>query len=281
MRITTYLVTTVRRTGAFITTLDLVEALRARGHEVTVNPVQPIPADVTISHLGDVRSQTVRSPHFLMVHGANVRLRRLPKYTTAWFPSYSLHRWYRYPDRAVVLRPPVDPYSVMSGDTGEHVTLSQVSRSKGSAQLQYFAESLPHVKFLAVEGNPPRPDPVLAALPNVTVMPRFDDPRDMFALTKIIVMPLGGISYGRIAVEASVSGIPTIATGYAGIREAMGDAATYCSPSYPEHWVEAIDRLYTDPAAYDEAMGKAYARADEIDFEGDTNALCEAVEATA
>src|SRR5690606_36923957 len=136
MIIDVLLVTTERRTGAFITTLDLVGHLRARGHTVTVNDPSVHP-DVTITQLGDHRAERIRGAHFLMVHGANVRLRRrLPKHTVAWFPSDALRQWYGPRGRTVVAPPAIDPgqYEVPRG-AGRFVTLSQTSPSKGASHL--------------------------------------------------------------------------------------------------------------------------------------------------
>lgn len=281
MRITGLLVTESRRTGAFITTLELLDALRQRGHEVTLNPKTSVDADVTITHVGDPRSRLVRGKHFMMVHGANLRVRRrLPRYDTVWFPSRSMERWYHQPDRAVVLPPAINPYDVLT-TPGDHVTLSQTTAGKGSDRLLYFAQQLPHIPFLAVQASPPKRDLRLERLPNVTTVPRFEIVQEMFELTRLVIMPLGGMSWGRVAVEASVSGIPTIATGYAGIREAMGDAAAYVSVSRPKEWVEQIDHIYSHPEVYARWSAKAQARGDRIDYEADMARLCEAVEETA
>lgn len=282
MIIDVLLVSEERRTGAFITTLDLVDELRQRGHDVEVNPTVSRDPDVTVCHLGDRRASEVQGRHFLMAHGANPRFRRrLPRYDTVWFPSDALARWYQLPENRVVVHPPIDPYNYLVDGPGDHVTLSQVSPAKGSSRLRVFAQALPHVPFLAVAGHAPRQDLVLRRLPNVTLVPRFDDAREMFAQTRIVLMPLGGLSYGRVAVEASVSGIPTIATGLPGIREAMGDAATYVRQEYLRNWVAAIDKLYTNPDEYDRASRAAQQRGDLIDYNADMGALVAAVEETA
>lgn len=280
MRIDVLLVSEERRTGAFITTLELADELRRRGHDVALNPSAPRDHDLTITHLGDPRSGSVSGPHFMMVHGANPRRRRrLPRYDTIWFPSAALAGWYLNPPNRVVVPPPIDPYDYLT-EPGEHVTLSQVSPAKGASRLRMFAQALPHIPFLGVSSNPPKQDLVLDRLPNVTMVPRFEDAREMFALTRLIIMPLGGLSYGRVAVEASVSGIPTIATGLPGVREAMGDSATYVGASFLRNWVSTIDRMYTSEAQYAKASAAAQERGDRVDWNADMGAMVAAVEGT-
>lgn len=280
MRIVVHLITLKRRTGAFITTLDLAQALQERGHEVLLNPPAGTTGDVTISHLGDPFARVVKGPHFLMVHGANLRYRRrLPGYTRVWFPSDNLAGWYLRPRNRVVLPPPINPadYKVRKG---KHVTLAQATRGKGSVQLRKFALALPEIPFLAVQAGLVRPDPVLAGIKNVEIVPRFDDARHMLRRTRVLVMPLGGMSWGRTAVEASVSGIPTIATGLGGVREAMlGEGATYVSYADPKGWIEAIRHVWGE--GFTEASDRARARGEALDYAGDVDRLCRAVEETA
>lgn len=281
MKITVLLVSNRPRTGAFITTLDLVDVLRAAGHDVTINPAEPIEADLTISHLGDPRARSVHGRHFLMVHGANAKYRRrLPRYDRVWFPSNALAAWYLNPPDRVVVPPIIDPYRYLV-EPGEHVTLAAGSVAKGSSRLAQIAKALPNVPFLVAHEDPPKEQPILAMLPNVTLIPRCSDVRDLLSQTKLLLMPLGGLSWGRTAVEASVSGIPTIATGEAGVREAMGDGAMYISATQPRRWVSRIERLMTEPELYSEAVDRAQARGDRLDVEEQTTAFLNAVEGTA
>jgi glycosyltransferase involved in cell wall biosynthesis len=69
-------------------------------------------------------------------------------------------------------------------------------------------------------------------------------------MTRVLLMPSRYESYGRTAIEAAASGIPTIAHPTPGLREALGAAGIYANRDNPDDWVTAIRALTSDPVAY-------------------------------
>lgn len=263
MRIQALLLTDKPRTGAFVTTWELLDRLTALGHEViVVLPTErPVQADWTITHLGDPRASRVQGNHLLLCHGANRRYKyRLPGYTRCWFPSEALKQYYGDPPGSVVSPPPVNPERYRT-TRGDHVTLASAIQAKGLPVFRRLALRLSDLPFLAV-GGPRWHD----APTNVTLVPRFDDPRELYSRSRVMIMPSLHEAYGRVAVEAAVSGIPTVASDLPGIREAMGDAATYIGPV---DWAAVVPAVYDSP----EASRRAAERGSEIDYEADLQAM--------
>ncbi|HEY9524050.1 MAG TPA: glycosyltransferase family 4 protein [Thermopolyspora sp.] len=180
----------------------------------------------------------------------------------------------------VVVRPPVlaSEYATIPGD---RVTLINLYRPKGSAVFWRLAERMTDVTFLAVTGG--YGDQDIRRLPNVLVLPNIpgDQMRDqVYARTKILLMPSEYESWGRAGVEAMCSGIPVIAHPTPGLRESLGDAGIFVDRDDLDGWEKTIRRLLS-PRAYGAASRKAKARAAELDPAPDLARWCDAVEALA
>ncbi len=111
-------------------------------------------------------------------------------------------------------------------------------------------------------------------------MPFTPDPRDfypaVFANTKLLLMPsLWFESFGLVAAEAMLNGIPVLASNRGALPETIGDSGflfdiparytpeTRDVPTAEEvaPWVDTIIRLWDDPAEYDRASRAARERA--------------------
>ncbi|MGC0144223.1 glycosyltransferase [Pseudactinotalea sp. Z1732] len=70
-----------------------------------------------------------------------------------------------------------------------------------------------------------------------------------FATARAVLVPSHSESYGLTALEASACGVPVIASGAGGLREAVHDGVTgLIVPSRdPQHWADAIAGMLTDP----------------------------------
>ena len=115
---------------------------------------------------------------------------------------------------------------------------------------------------------------------NITTMPFTPDPRDfypaVFARTKLLLMPsLWLESFGLVAAEAMLNGIPVLASNRGALPETIGSAgflfdipARYTSETRDvpkaeeiEPWVETIIRLWDDAAYYEHWSRAARERA--------------------
>jgi len=165
-----------------------------------------------------------------------------------------------YTGARIVVRPPVNPadYAATLDKCGE-ITQVNMWVNKGAETFYRCAEALPNLSFGTVYGGYGPQD--IREMANVTHHPNVHDMREVYGRARIILMPSLYESYGRVAVEALATGIPSIVAPTPGLKEALGDAGTYASS--PEDFIQAIKRL-TGSRAYNAAVKRATARSEEL-----------------
>ncbi|HXY91838.1 MAG TPA: glycosyltransferase [Acidimicrobiia bacterium] len=176
--------------------------------------------------------------------------------------SYFLGREYGR-QRAVVLHPPIDEVDYLT-TRGDAITLVNPIDEKGIGLLLALARRLPTRGFLTVMGRSLQPLPA-SLPPNLTVLSTQADMRVVYGRTRILLVPSAYESYGRVGLEAAVSGIPTIAHDITGLRESLADAALWVDPTAPlDDWIARIAEL-DDPETYAQWSARARRRFDELD----------------
>jgi glycosyltransferase involved in cell wall biosynthesis len=169
----------------------------------------------------------------------------------------------RYPQvdraRALIVHPPVIPAEHRAAG-GTHVTLVNLNRHKGVRTWRRAARLLPRLPFLGVTGA--HGEQVTRPLhPNMRVIPQTSNMRrDVWARTRVLMIPSIYESYGMAGVEALASGIPVIAHPTPGLQEALGDAALFVDRADVHAWVRAIRSLYNDGPRRAAAAAAARAR---------------------
>lgn len=160
------------------------------------------------------------------------------------FNSHSVRKSFAdYSGRSIVVYPPVDPAEYRT-KPGNAVTLVNLTEGKGSKIFYALAEEFPQVQFHGVLGGYGPQD--CRDMPNVTVSENTDDMRQVYGRTKILLMPSRYESFGRCAIEAAASGIPTIASPTPGLRESLGWAGIFCDPDDFTAWKAALRQLLND-----------------------------------
>jgi glycosyltransferase involved in cell wall biosynthesis len=190
-------------------------------------------------------------------------------YNSEWSRS-QLEPGYRHP--GFVLRPPVDPLEFDTGANpakNEHITLINLDQNKGGMILTRIAQALPHRKFIGVVGSYSQPRKLgqfTRQPPNVEVVAKTARITDIYARTRILIMPSEYESWGMVAQEAACSGIPTISTGTPGLRENCGTAGIYVKDREDTaEWVRHIEALMTDAKLYKSKSEAARKRARQLD----------------
>lgn len=179
--------------------------------------------------------------------------------------------------RSIIVHPPV-PTADYATTPGDAITLINLFESKGSKVFYALAERFPDQQFLGVRGG--YGEQVINGLPNVEILDHVDGDRmrdQVYARTRVLLMPSIYESWGRTGVEAMCSGIPVIAHPTPGLRESLGDAGIFADRDDVDAWERELRRLL-DGRRWRSASRRAKARAAELDPAGDLVRWCEAVE---
>lgn len=186
------------------------------------------------------------------------------------------------PSQSVVVHPPVDRKAMKTKTTGEYVTLVNLTAPKGVDVFFDLAKRMPDVEFLGVRGGYWKDQQQDTAMPNVTIINNTPNMKaDVYAKSRVVLMPSTYETFGMVAAEAIASGIPVIATPTAGLKENLGDAGIYARRGSDDldRWHAALHKLLTDKKYYAEVSRKALARSKVIDTQKELAGFVAAVEA--
>lgn len=180
-------------------------------------------------------------------------------YNTEWLRDSIVGKhpmWCDVP--GVVVRPPVDldryhvdPHEHDLGCNREFVTLVNPNQGKGGPLFYKLAEARPKMRFLAVEGAYGQQlRPRRNRHRNVEWQPQTTDMTgDVYARTRILVVPSEYESFGRVAAEAAACGCLVIASDTPGLREALGPGGLYAPAGKLDRWLAWLDAM-TDREVY-------------------------------
>jgi glycosyltransferase involved in cell wall biosynthesis len=168
-----------------------------------------------------------------------------------------------------VIYPLFQPERYAVEGAGDKVVFVNPHPHKGLDVALALAERCPDVAFAFVEAwtldDDARRDlrERLARLPNVTLVPRARDMRAIYRQARLLLVPSRWEeAFGRVVVEAQVSGIPAVASRRGGLPEAVGEAGVLVDPNADiADWVAALRGLWDDPSRYRAASDAARAAA--------------------
>lgn len=185
------------------------------------------------------------------------------------FNSKWIHDKIEWNSRKIVVTPVVnrDDYKTKRGD---HITLINLTAEKGAFVFYELAKMFPDRKFLGVIGgygqqviNKNMPD-------NVEIFSHVsnENMKSIYGKTRILLMPSVYESWGRVAIEAAASGIPTIAHPTPGLLEALGDSGLFANRANIGQWAKCILAL-DDEEFYKDRSKAANKRSKELNPQGD------------
>ncbi len=172
--------------------------------------------------------------------------------------------------------PEPGPHPKLGSFDHPYVTLVNPCAVKGLLVFLALAEAMPHLKFAAVPTWGTTSDDLhqIKRYPNITILPKVDLINDLFARTRVLLVPsLWTEARSRLVVEAMLAGVPVIASNLGGLPEAKMHVP-YILPLRPiegySHklneqmvpvalvppqdtgpWQEALSRLTTDRAHWE------------------------------
>lgn len=163
----------------------------------------------------------------------------------------------------MVVHPPLEFDRHAVEETGSAVTLVNLQENKGVKVFQELARRMPDTRFLGVEGThglqeKPR-------IPNVEYMSVTQDMRDVWRKSRVVLMPSGYESYGMVAAEAQVNGIPVIANPTTGLAECLGSAGIFIPRANIDDYERTLHLLLEDRKHYQERSDMARLRGLELE----------------
>lgn len=151
----------------------------------------------------------------------------------------------------IVIHPPLEFDRHAVPDTGSAVTLVNLQENKGVRLFHELARRMPDVRFLGVEGTHGQQE-YRRDLKNIEYYPVTQDMRNVWQKSRIVLMPSGYESYGMVAAEACVNGIPVIAHPTPGLLECLGGAGIFLPRDDVDAWESTVRLLLTDRKKYQE-----------------------------
>lgn len=194
----------------------------------------------------------------ILANGLNKGVAQLVVFNSRWLQD--ANGWWAHP--SMVVYPPtfVADYSGCEG--GDAVTLINLQAAKGALSFYAAARALPHRSFLGVTGAW---GPQLEDGSHARVWANQADVRAVYRETRVLLMPSFYESWGRCAIEAACSGIPTIAHPTPGLVESLGQAGLFCDRDNVTEMTALIEQLYGSDLFYQSASALAAERALELE----------------
>lgn len=247
--------------------IDGVHVVQSRSKKTLLHYVAR--ADITISHLEcsertHLMSNDYKIPTIHLVHNTHRLTQRWMQHSdallinTKWISEFEGFKTFDKPK--LVINPPVNPDEYKTKH-GKSITLVNLWEDKGAEIFYEMAKRFPQLPFLGVKGGYGVQE--IRELSNVTILEHTKDMREVYGQTKVILMPSKYESFGRVAVEALASGIPTIAEPTPGLSEALGSAGIFADRESPDMWESAL-RDVLKPAKYGKQSKLCLARSEEL-----------------
>jgi glycosyltransferase involved in cell wall biosynthesis len=160
--------------------------------------------------------------------------------------------------------------------TGHHVTFINPVPEKGVDRALQIAALCPDIPFVFVLGWPLGIGGLLSLksrlrhLANVQLRSSTYDIRKIHRTTKILLVPTSlqwDETWGRVASEAQISGIPVVASNHGALPESVGIGGILIDYERPaEDWASEIRKLWIDEAYYTKVSQAAAAYACRIEI---------------
>jgi len=239
--------------GSFV-----VDGIKVQAHGSKQDPFLYFPgADVIFSQLeSSARASLVTAqlgkPHIQLVHNTTEFSQGIAKYADylVW-NCENTRSSMEVSKPGVTVYPLIDParYHVdFDVDPSErYVTLINLSDGtdpfydKGFRVFYWLARRFPDLRFLGVRGA--YGNQAIQDLPNVTIVDHTANILEVYRKTAVLLVPSTVESFGRVAVEAAASGIPSLSSDLPGPREA-GCSYAYIHPEDMFVWEGALENVF-------------------------------------
>lgn len=166
-----------------------------------------------------------------------------------WNSEWIAERCKRWRGPSMILHPPIDPARYRVPPTGDAVVMMNLSMAKGAQMFWQLCGAFPDTPFIGVRGAYGMQLDLSRQHRNAEVVANRGNVRDIYARAKVVLMPSHYESWGRVAVEASCSGIPSLVADTPGLREAGVGHAVLAHDDF-DAWRSALGQLLTDDVTW-------------------------------
>lgn len=164
----------------------------------------------------------------------------------------------------------------------KHATFVGLQSDKGGEVVVKLARACPEIPFLIIDSNAKNhPDwpgmsgdelrAAVADLTNVTIRQPVKDPQSLYGTTKVLLAPSRWTeTWGRVASEAQINGIPVLASNRGGLPESVGSGGVCLDYDAPiELWAAHLRKMWHDDTYYAELSQAALAYSQRPEFQPD------------
>ena len=173
---------------------------------------------------------------------------------------------------------------------GDCITLVNANQNKGVTQFLEIAKRMPNRKFLGVLPYYGGDRSAITGTANIEWVPFDDDIRNILKRTRILLVPSSAESFGRIAVEAMVNGIPVLYTkalhasfpvvSTDGLEDWIEPVGIACDRDAIDEWTAAIETL-DDEDTYSKVSGDSRNHIEEMNLFTEAPRIAQMVESFA
>lgn len=141
---------------------------------------------------------------------------------------------------------------------GKYITLVNCNENKGGHIFTKLASRLPQYEFMGVFGG--YGEQITVQAPNLRYLPNGTDMSDVYAQSRLVLVPSTFESFSQVALEAMICGIPVIANPTKGLKENLGDAGIFIDKNDFEKYVSNIVLLLDNKTAWQRQSDLCYNR---------------------
>ena len=173
-----------------------------------------------------------------------------------------------YVHPSFVFPPPVDESMKVEKREKKYIAMVNLNSNKGAMQFYSVAKKLPQYQFLAIKGS--YDNQIVSTLPNVKTVPNVPDIRVYYKEVAIMLCLSHYESWGLVAGEAMMNGIPLICNPTPGLNENVGKGGIFINRKDTQKIADEITKLMEDEKYYQKWSKAGLKRFQELkpDFKG-------------
>ncbi len=186
--------------------------------------------------------------------------------SNSYYMKRVLKEWYNLNSKVVYPFIDLDKYKTELAEN--NILHVNAIEHKGIELTLNIAKKLPKKNFIIVGYCSDKYIKKIKEIKNVEYYGYISDMKKIYSEVRLILMPsIWSEPFGRIPIEAGISGIPTIASNIGGLSESVGKGGILIDDFYNvDQWVEFVLSL-DDNKLYNKLSKKAIAHSKDFNFE--------------